>query len=177
MSFCGTLRAYTLRCNRALLLAQPNLENRQETFAHQGGNVVILSRYPSYFLPPFPLPPRRRKIPPSEKCAWKAVQWPITPPPCKNPPPTQKTHVDPLYARLNGILDCGGWVVFQNPSFFGGFLAGEIPFAGSDRKQARPEQPKPLRVPWVFVFPVVNSLGVTAMAVFYPFPVFWFSDG
>jgi len=43
VSFCGTLRAYTLRGNHALLLAQPNLENQQETFENQGKNVVGLA--------------------------------------------------------------------------------------------------------------------------------------
>ena len=53
------VRAYTLRCNRALLLVQPNLENRQETFAHQGANVVVLSRYPSCFFAPVPHPTQK----------------------------------------------------------------------------------------------------------------------
>ena len=69
-------------------------------------------------------------------------------------------------------------MVFQNPSFLGGFLAGEISLAGTGWKQACPKQPKTLRVPWVFVCPVVNGLeGGTAMAVCTPSPCSGFPMG
>ena len=172
------MRAYTLPCNGALSLARPNLENLG-IYPHLSagnlcasgrkyGNFILISQL--FFWPCSPSRPQGEKSAHKKNAFRRPYSGQFDHHPYKGHPPTQKTRADQLCARLKCILNRGGWVVFQNPSFLGGFLAGEIHLAGTDWKQACPEQPKTLGVSWIFVCPVVNSLGVIAMAACTHFP-------